>query len=303
MEGDRRAAMRVLPIGSDHVRGGIAGSQSLSQGRRYRCRAFGEYLSVRYLRPYPEGNSPGCRAHARGEAGVSGRGDSSRDFDSGRRIFLQRSAWVAGGLVLAVALPPISGGARAARAAGDSQLNAWLRIGVDDSITMVVDRSEMGQGVYTALPMLLAEELEVDLSRIKIVAAPVGEAYVNALNGGQITGTSNSVPDAWDKLRRAGAQARLMLIAAAAQMWHVKPSECHATDGKVVSSQGRTASYGQLAAAAAKLPVPKDVPLKEAAQFRLVGKPLARLDTADKIDGSAEFGLDVQLPGMLYAVI
>ena len=121
-------------------------------------------------------------------------------------------------------------------------MNAWLRIGTDDSITIVVDRSEMGQGVYTALPMLFAEELEVDLSRIKIVAAPVGDAYVNVLNGGQVTGTSNSVQDAWEKLRKAGAQARLMLIAAAAQRWHVKPSDCRADNGKVISAQGKTAT-------------------------------------------------------------
>src|SRR4051812_31607836 len=199
-------------------------------------------------------------------------------------------------------LPPSSGELRAA-AVAPRALNAWLRIGADDSITIVVDRSEMGQGVYTALPMLLAEELEVDLARIKIIAAPVGEPYVNALNGGQLTGTSNSIQDAWEKLRKAGAQGRMMLVAAAAQMWHVNPSECHAVDGKVVSTQGKTASYGQLAAAAAKMPVPKDVVLKEAAQFRLIGKPLARLDTPGKVDGSAEFGLDVKLPGLLHAVI
>ena len=227
--------------------------------------------------------------------------DQPSEVDFGRRVFLQRTALVGGGLVLALALPPSTRGARAAGEARD--LNAWLRIGSDDSITIVVDRSEMGQGVYTALPMLLAEELEVDLTRIKIVAAPVGEPYVNALNGGQVTGTSNSVQDAWEKLRKAGAQARMMLIAAAAQMWHINPSECHAADGKVLSTQGKTASYGQVAVAAAKMPVPKDVVLKEAAQFRLIGKPLARLDTPDKVDGSAEFGLDVKLPGMLYAVI
>ena len=220
----------------------------------------------------------------------------------GRRVFLQRAAWMSGGLVLAVALPAVRGGPRAAAVSG-SQLNAWLRIGTDDSITILVDRSEMGQGVYTALPTLIAEELEVDLSRIRIAAAPPGDAYVNVLNGGQVTGTSNSVPEAWEKLRKAGAQARLMLIAAAAQRWRIKPSECHAIDGKVVSAQGRTASYGQLAAAAAKLPVPKEVTLKDVSDFRLIGKPLPRLDTPDKVDGSAEFGLDVQLPGMLYAVI
>ncbi len=243
---------------------------------------------------------------------MSGRGSNIQpgvDFE--RRVFLQRAGLVGGGLVLALALPPSTGGPRAGGPAassgetksGGGQLNAWLRIGSDDSITIVVDRSEMGQGVYTALPMLLAEELEVELSRIKIIAAPVGDAYVNVLNGGQVTGTSNSIQDAWEKLRKAGAQARLMLIAAAAQMWHVNASECHAADGKVISAQGKTASYGQLAEAAAKIPPPKDVVLKSAAQFRLIGRPLARLDTPDKVDGSAEFGLDVQLPGMVYAVI
>jgi len=232
---------------------------------------------------------------------ASGR-DLRGEVDLGRRVFLQRTTVASGGLVLALTLPG-AGGPRAAEQARGGQLNAWLKIAADDSITVVVDRSEMGQGVYTALPMLLAEELEVDLAKIKIVAAPVGDVYSNALNGGQVTGTSNSIQDAWDKLRKAGAQARLMLIAAAAQMWHVKPSDCHAQDGKVVSAQGRSATYGQLAEAAARLPAPKDVPLKDPAQFRLIGKPLARLDTAGKVDGSAEFGIDVRLPGMLYAVI
>jgi isoquinoline 1-oxidoreductase subunit beta len=217
-------------------------------------------------------------------------------------VFLQRAVYVGGGLVLATALPAFQSGPRAAQTSS-SQLNAWLQIGTDDSINILVDRSEMGQGVYTALPTLIAEELEVDLSRVRIAAAPVGEAYINALNGGQVTGTSNSVPEAWEKLRKAGAQARMMLIAAAAQQWHIDPAACRADNGKVIGTRGRAASYGQLAAAAARLPVPKDVVLKDAKDFRLIGKPLPRLDTPDKVDGSAEFGLDVQLPGMLYAAI
>jgi isoquinoline 1-oxidoreductase beta subunit len=223
-------------------------------------------------------------------------------LDPGRRVFLQRAAYFGGGLVLATALPAFRGGPRAAQV-GSSQLNAWLLIGTDDSISILVDRSEMGQGVYTALPALIAEELEVDLSRIRIAAAPVGDAYVNALNGGQVTGTSNSVTEAWDKLRKAGAQARMMLIAAAAQRWRIDASACGAENGRVTGTQGRSASYGQLADAAAKLAVPKDVTLKDAKDFRLIGKPLPRLDTPGKVDGSAEFGLDVQLPGMLYAAI
>ena len=228
-----------------------------------------------------------------------------------RREFCKRTATAGGGLVFALTLPAFAGRSSRAASGGqagggqarDSQLNAWLKIGSDNSVTILVDRSEMGQGVYTALPMLLAEELEVDLARIKIVAAPVGDAYVNALNGGQITGTSNSVQDAWDKLRTAGAQARTMLIAAAARAWRVDPAECYAKNGMVANARGKTLSYGELAAAAANMPVPKEVKLKPKADFRLIGTSQPRLDTPGKVDGSAEFGLDVKLPGMLYAAL
>lgn len=207
--------------------------------------------------------------------------------------------------MLALSVPAFAGRGRAGGpgAVARTDLNAWLRIGSDDSITVLVDRSEMGQGVYTALPMLLAEELDVDLERIQVIAAPVGAAYVNVGNGGQITGTSNSVQDAWEKLRTAGAQARTMLIGAAARNWRVDPSECRAANGRVTDTHGSSLSYGELAHAAASQPLPKDVKLKSAANFRLIGKPHARLDTPAKVDGSAEFGLDVRLPGMVYAVI
>src|SRR5438876_9872786 len=159
----------------------------------------------------------------------------------------------------------------------------------------------MGQGVYTALPTLVAEELEVDLARIKVEIAPVGEVYINSLLGGQITGGSTSVREGFDKLRTAGAQARTMLVAAAAQRWGVDPSACRARDGAVEGPGGQKATYGALAEAAAKLPVPKDVTLKDAKDCRYLGKPVNRLDSRGKIDGSAEFGIDVKLPGMLYA--
>ena len=217
---------------------------------------------------------------------------------------------VGGGLVLGVALPEKSGRSAAAsiirRAAGgsaDTQLNAWLKIARDNSITVIVDRSEMGQGVYTALPTLIAEELHVDLDVIRIVAAPVGDAYNNPGNGGQITGTSNSIQDAWEKLRLAGAQARIMLTSAAAKQWRIDPSECRAVGGAIVNTRGKTLTYGALADAAAREAVPKDVPLKPRAEFKLIGKPRARIDTPGKVDGSAEFGLDVKLPGMLHAVL
>jgi isoquinoline 1-oxidoreductase subunit beta len=232
----------------------------------------------------------------------SRRREARGAVDRSRRDLLKRSAYIGGGLVLSLALPPLHGSSRAATASR-GQLTAWLRIGTDDSITILVDRSEMGQGVYTALPMLLAEELEIDPSGVKIVAAPVGEAYVNPLNGGQITGTSNSVPEAWEKLRKAGAQARTMLITAAAQRWRVDPSSCHASNGRIRNATGKSASYGEVAEAAARLPIPKEVPLKSPGEFRLIGKPLTRLDTPAKVNGSAEFGIDVKLPDMLHASI
>jgi isoquinoline 1-oxidoreductase beta subunit len=235
-----------------------------------------------------------------------------------RREFLNATATVGGGLVIALTLPGPAArsssaaartsldavpGAVAGAARPGSQLNAWLKIARDNSITIIVDRSEMGQGVYTALPMLLAEELNIDFNAIHIVAAPVGDAYISPGNGGQITGTSNSVQESWEKLRMAGATARTMLVAAAAKAWRIDPSECHAKNGMVVNSQGRVLTYGQLADAAAKLPVPKDVKLKPRSDFQTIGKPRPRIDTPGKIDGSAEFGLDVKLPGMLYAAL
>ena len=217
-------------------------------------------------------------------------------------------ARLGGGLLLAMTVPAFAG-RPSARAAGGpgarapTELNAWLKIATDDSITVLVDRSEMGQGVYTALPMLLAEELEVDFTTIRIVAAPVGDAYVNAGNGGQITGTSNSVTDAWERLRTAGAQARTLLIIAAAGKWHIPPERCRARRGRIENDRGQSFSYGQLVQAAAKLEVPKDIKLKPRADYTLIGTSQRRLDTPGKVDGSAEFGLDVKLPGMLYAAI
>jgi isoquinoline 1-oxidoreductase beta subunit len=182
-------------------------------------------------------------------------------------------------------------------------MNAWLTIAADNSIIVIVDRSEMGQGVYTALPMLLAEELEISVDTILVVPAPVGDAYVNPGNGGQVTGTSNSVQDAWEKLRTAGAQARMMLIAAAAERWRVDPNACEAQNGSIFGPAGKSLTYGELAAAAAKMPVPKDVKLKPKERFRIIGKSRLRLDSPSKVDGSAQFGIDVKLPGMLYGAL
>jgi isoquinoline 1-oxidoreductase beta subunit len=217
-----------------------------------------------------------------------------------RRDFLKTSATVGGGLMLGVTLPGL---AREVKAAGAVHApNAWVHISEDNVITLLSARSEMGQGVYTSMPMLIAEELNVDLRQVKVAFAPPGAAYVNALLGVQITGGSTSVRDGWEKLRVAGAQVREMLISAAANQWNVDRATLTAAQG-VVSGAGKRATYGSLAAAASKLPLPEKVSLKDPSEFRIVGKPTRRLDTPSKVNGSAEFGIDVKLPGMVHASI
>ncbi|MBU6378643.1 MAG: molybdopterin-dependent oxidoreductase [Gammaproteobacteria bacterium] len=217
-----------------------------------------------------------------------------------RRDFLKVSALAGGGLLLGIGLGGCSKPAALGSAGG--QPVAWLQIAGDDTITVLIDKSEMGQGVYTALTQLLAEELGLALDKLRIEAAPVGAVYINALLGAQITGGSTSVRDCWEKLRKAGAQARAMLVQAAANHWGVEPSALEVAGGAVIHGKERL-SFGALAEAAAKLPVPKDVTLKPASAFTVVGKPVKRLDTAAKLDGSAIYGIDVKLPGMLHGAI
>lgn len=184
------------------------------------------------------------------------------------------------------------------------ELHPYISIARDGTIIVVLDRVEMGQGVATALPTLVAEELEVDIGQIRLEFAPADPRYINTMIGSQATGGSTSVRSSWEKLRRAGATVREMLIAAAAQDWGVPASECRAEGGAVVHRpSGRRLGYGALAARAAQLPIPRSVPLKDPADFRLIGKALPRLDTLDKITGRAVFGTDVKVPGMLVAVV
>ncbi len=216
-----------------------------------------------------------------------------------RRTFLQASAATSSALMIGFHLPGLA--KPAVSAAKTVQANAWVKIGSDNTITIICHRSEMGQGTYTSMPMLVAEELEVDLARVKIEMAPVNAVYINSLLGGQLTGGSTSVRDAWTSLRLAGAQTRMMLVAAAAKEWNVPESDCRAENGQVLSRSGKKLFYGQLVGKAALLPVPKDVPLKDPKSFKIVGKPVKRLDTLAKVTGRAGFGIDVELPGMLIA--
>jgi len=222
-------------------------------------------------------------------------------LDVTRREFLQVASAAGASLVIGFTLP---GCAPAGAPPGPPlEPNAWLRIGTDESILVIVDRSEMGQGVTTSLPMLLAEELEADWSKVRIEFAPADPKYNNLLFGMQGTGGSSSIRAAYTALRQAGAAAREVLISAAAQTWNVAREECRAENGAVVHTGGRRLTYGHLVATAMTLPVPTDVPLKEPADWKIVGTRVPRLDTPPKVDGSAQFGIDVTLPGMLVAVV
>src|SRR5256885_9945549 len=211
-----------------------------------------------------------------------------------RREFVGTSA----GLVIAFHLP-----LRSIPAVDDTTFspNAWIRIATDGSVTLTVDKSEMGQGSQTGLAVILAEELEADWSKVRLGPVPENPA---AWSRTMRTGGSNAIRSSWEPLRKAGANAREMLITAAAQTWNVDRATCRAQQGQVVhGASGRRLAYGALAARAASLPVPKDVPLKDPKDFRLLGTRVARLDTPGKVDGSAVFGIDVKVPGMLVASI
>jgi isoquinoline 1-oxidoreductase subunit beta len=182
-------------------------------------------------------------------------------------------------------------------------LNPFVRISRDGTVTITVNKSEMGQGVYTALTMLIAEELECRWSSVQVESAPVADVYSHTAFGTQMTGGSTSILSEWERMCKVGAQAREMLIQAAAGRWGVARMACRAGEGVVIGPEGRIADYGDLAEDAARMAVPPDVALKDRSTFRLVGKPTRRLDTPEKVNGSALFGIDVRLPGMLTAVI
>jgi isoquinoline 1-oxidoreductase subunit beta len=183
--------------------------------------------------------------------------------------------------------------------------NAFIRIDRAGVVTLIIHKVEMGQGTFTSVPMLLAEELEVDLNNVKLEQAPADNSlYADPLLGGQVTGGSTSIRGAWKPMRQAGATARVMLVSAAAQRWKVDPTTCTASKGVVThQASGRSANYGELVEAAARLPVPKDVKLKPSSSFEIIGKSVKRLDSPDKTNGRAQFGIDVRLPNMSVAAV
>jgi isoquinoline 1-oxidoreductase subunit beta len=223
------------------------------------------------------------------------------EIQTSRRSFLKTSAAASGGLLMALHLPGTLGQAMAAGVVHSP--NAWVHITPDNTITIYSSHSEMGQGVHTALPMLVAEELNVELRQVKVVDAPPGAAYVNALLGAQITGGSTSVRGGWEKLRIAGAQVREMLITAAAAHWGVDRDLVKAEKGMLLGPKGLKATYGEFAESASRIPMPEKPPIKDPKNFRIVGKRTPRVDTPAKTNGTAEFGIDVKLPGMVYATV
>jgi isoquinoline 1-oxidoreductase subunit beta len=257
---------------------------------------------------------------------------------SRRKFLLAGAVLTGGGLIIGYNIlgrqDKLGNGSLLATGKDEIALNGWVKIAADGTVTIAVPRSEMGQGVFTALPMLLAEELDADWSKIKVEQAPIAKMYSNAALfqnllpfhpdddgllarsgrasiekigfalGLQVTGGSSSVRDAWLPMRTAGATARAMLIEAAAKKWNVPATVCVTKNGEVLHPAGnRKASYGELISDAAKIVPPENVKLKDPATFNLIGKAIPRTDVADKVNGKAQFGIDTRVPGMVYAAV
>jgi isoquinoline 1-oxidoreductase subunit beta len=225
-----------------------------------------------------------------------------------RRSFLKGTAALGGSLVVGFFVPSVvkrfafAQEPPPAAPAALPPVNAFLRIGSDESVTVLLAHSEMGQGIWTTLPMMVNEELDADWSRIRVEHAPTADVYHSPIFPIQMTGGSTTTWSELDRYRQVGAMARTLLVTAAAAQWGVPAGECRAEKGWVLLGD-KKASYGSLAAAAAKLPAPEHVELKQPADWKVIGKPTRRLDTPEKITGRAKFGMDVQLPGMLTATV
>jgi isoquinoline 1-oxidoreductase beta subunit len=239
-------------------------------------------------------------------AHIRSRADQSQSPSGlSRRRFLQAGVAAGGGMMLSLRLPSANGEAAAAHTGGFAP-NAFVRIGGDGQIVLTMPYVEMGQGTYTAIAMLIAEELEVELKQVRLEHAPPNEKlYGNPLIGGmQATGNSNAMRGAWQPLRKAGAAARTMLVSAAARRWNVDPTSCRAHSGEVLHMPtGRRIKYGKLAADAARMPVPESVTLKRPEDFKLIGTPAKRLDAPSKVNGTAVYGIDVRPPGVKIATL
>ncbi|SOZ61116.1 putative Isoquinoline 1-oxidoreductase subunit beta (large chain) (iorB) [Cupriavidus taiwanensis] len=244
----------------------------------------------------------GIEALAGGQAGNSGEARADAGVAAlDRRSFLKLTGLAGGGLALGVA--PLAQAQEGAKPkAPPAAPQAFLIIAPDNTVTVAVNRLEFGQGVHTALPMALAEELDADWRNVRAALAPAGDPYKDPGFGMQMTGGSTALNHSFQQYRELGARARAMLVAAAAQRWKVDPASCKVEQG-VITSGSQRATFGELAPAAMELPVPQQVTLKDPAQFRIVGKPTPRLDARGKMEATTPFGIDTQLKGMVVAVV
>src|ERR1700739_4009793 len=220
-----------------------------------------------------------------------------------RREFLKKTTTASAGLLIGFYLPGKYEALAGIPLKEGASINAWVQIAADDSVTLQIDKSEMGQGISTALTMILAEELDLDWKKIKTEFAPAAPEYFNPVFGMQGTGGSSSVRGSWEPLAKAGAAAREMLVATAAKRWGVATDACHTENSAVVNASGKRLSYGSLVEEAAKLPVPVNPKRKDPKDYKYIGKPTKRIDSAVKVNGKAEFGIDVRRPKMLHAVV
>src|SRR5713101_2496153 len=283
----RGRAVRLLSVRADHVRLCVAFEYTGSHRYRYRPGDVGEHLPLRHLSAHPRGHQ------ARGADAVDRQEGRLTVARVSRRGFLTAGAAAGGGLLLAWHLDARPRALAAAAKGTKSAFapNAFIRIGRDGRVTTIVAQVEMGQGTYTSMPMLLAEELEVGLDKVQVEHAPPDDKLYGLPGFGfQLTGASTSVRLLYEPMRRAGAAARIMLVAAAAQTWNVDGSSCRAKRGVVTHAPtGRKLGYGELADRAAKLPVPTQITLKDPKNFKLIG--------------TAQYGIDVRLPGMKIATV
>src|SRR5215813_6710341 len=289
--------MRLLSIGTNYVCCCFARAQGKSNRCGHRSSHARQSVPLRNIFGYSRSHSSSraiCRQHVESPVG---RGKMSVIQKVDRRTFLKAGAAAASGLALGFYLPE-NNALNAQDAVG--KLNAYVHVGTDDTITLYIHKAEMGQGTVTSLSMLLAEELECDWSKIRTEFPGVDPMAFGPMQG--VFG-SMSIRTSWEPLRKAGATAAEMLIQAAAQKWNVPKSQCRVENNAVVNVNTKEKlSYGSLAEAASKLPVPQyGVALKDPTLFKLVGKPQKRMDTPAKVSGKTTFGIDVKVPGMLYA--
>src|SRR5271165_2116857 len=300
----RRAAMRLLSIGADHGRGRAHRAQSQPERRRHRCGDV-QYLPLRDLSAHARRGAPRRRAR-------QDLRETAMTMILSRRFFIQASLSAAGGLMIAAFAPEFAG---ATSLAGEpwspetgktpDEVNAFVVIDPDSSIRLRVPKSEMGQGVLTSLAMILAEELECDFAKVKVEYASGHRNLTQKAPYQQMgTGGSSSVRRSRVFLQQAGASARERLIRAAASRWAVEPAACAAGIGEVRhEASSRSATYGELAADAAGITLPREPAIKTPEEFKLIGAAQKRLDTPLKVTGAARFGIDARLPGMVYAAV